>query len=57
MNAHGGRSGYHEGMFKKAMMKIMDEKSKTSAEVDRDPVLKKYIEEAAMTARSEEFLT
>ena len=43
-------------MFKKAMIKIMDEKRKTKAEVDRYPVLNKDIEEEVMTARSEEFL-
>ena len=43
-------------MFKKAMIKIMDEKNKTTDEVDGDPVLKKEIEEAAMTASSEYFL-
>ena len=43
-------------MFKKAMIKIMDERNKTTAEVDGDPVLKKEIEEEAMTASSEEFL-
>ena len=42
-------------MFKKAMIKIMDEREKTTAEVDGDPVLKKEIEEAAMTASSKEF--
>ena len=41
VNAHDGRAGYHEGMFKKAMIKIMDESNKTTAEVDGDPVLKK----------------
>ena len=41
MNAHDGIAGYHEGMMKKAMIKIMDEKNKTTAEVDGDPVLKK----------------
>ena len=56
VNAHDGRSGYYEGMFKKAMIKIVDEKNKTKAKVDRDPFLKKYIEEAALTASSEEFL-
>ena len=44
-------------MFKKAMIKIMYERNKTTAEVDRDPVLKKEFEEAAITAISEEFLT
>ena len=43
-------------MFKKSMIKIMDERNKTTAEVDGDPVLKKEIEEAAMTASSEKFL-
>ena len=43
-------------MFKKAMIKIMDEKNKTTAEVDGDLVLKKEIEESEMTASSEEFL-
>ena len=56
VNAHDGRSGYHEGMFKKAMIKIMDERNKTTAEVDGDPVLKKEIKESAMNASSEEFL-
>ena len=56
MNAHDGRAGYHKGMFKKASIKIMDEKNKTTAEVDGDPVLKKEIKESAMTASSEDFL-
>ena len=56
MNSHNGRSVYHEGMFKKAIIKIMDEKNKTKAELDGDPVLKKEIEEAAMTTIFEEFL-
>ena len=43
MNTHNGQVGYHEGMFKKAMIKIMDERNNTTAEVDRDPVLKKEI--------------
>ena len=34
VNAHYGRAGYHEGMFKKAMIKIMDERNKTTADVD-----------------------
>ena len=38
------------------MIKIMYERNKITAEVDKDPVLKKKIEEAAMTASSEEFL-
>ena len=29
VNAHNGRAGYHEGSFKKATIKIMDEKNKT----------------------------
>ena len=41
MNAHNGRSGYHEGMFKKAMIIIMDERNKTTSEVDWDPFLNK----------------
>ena len=56
MNAHNGRAGYHEGMFNKSMIKIMDERNKTTAEVDGDPFLKKEIKEAAMTASSEKFL-
>ena len=56
MNAHDGQAGYHEGIFKKDIIKIMDEKNNTTAEVDRDPVLKKDIEEAAMNASSEDFL-
>ena len=43
-------------MFKKSMIKIIDERNKTPAEVYGYPVLEKEIEEAAMTARSEEFL-
>ena len=43
-------------MFKKAMIKIMDEENKKTADVDGDPVLKKETEEAVMTASSEEFL-
>ena len=31
VNAHDGRAGYHERMFKKAMIKIMDEKNKMKA--------------------------
>ena len=38
------------------MIKIMNERNKTTSNVDGDPVLKKEIEEAAMTASSEEFL-
>ena len=56
MNAHDGWAGYHEGMFKKDMIKIMDERNKTTAEVYGDPVFKKEIEESAMNASSEEFL-
>ena len=56
MNAHDERAVYHEGMFKNAMIKIMDERNKTTAEVDGDPVLNKEIEEVAMTASSKEFL-
>ena len=56
MNAHDGRAGYHEGMLKKSMIKIMDERKNTTDEVDRDPTLKKKIEESAMTTSSEEFL-
>ena len=56
VNAHDGRAGYHKGIFKKAMIKIMDENNKTTAEVDGYPVLNKEIEEEAMTASSEEFL-
>ena len=56
VNAHDGRAGYHEGIFKKAMVKIMDEKNKTTAKVDGGPVLKKDIEEAGMTTSSEEFI-
>ena len=52
VNAPDGRAGYHEGMFKKAMIKIMDENSKTKAEVDGDPVLKKEIKKEGMTASS-----
>ena len=55
MNAHDGRAGYHEGMSKKAMIKIMDEKNNTTAEVEGDTILKKEIEEADMTASSKEF--
>ena len=40
-------------MFKKAIIKILDKKNKTTAEVDRDPVLKKEIKEEVMTASSE----
>ena len=40
-NAHNGRAGYHEGIFKKAMIKIMDERNKTTSEVDGYPVLNK----------------
>ena len=40
-------------MFKKAMIKIMDERNKTTSEVDGDSVLKKEIEEAVMNASSE----
>ena len=28
--AHDGRAGYHEEMFKKSMIKIMDERNKTT---------------------------
>ena len=56
VNNHNGRAGYHEGIFKKAMIKIMDESNNTKVEVDGDPVLKKEIKEAVMTASSEEFL-
>ena len=56
VNAHDGQAGYHEGIFKKAMIKIMDNSNKTTADVDRDHILKKEIEESAMTASSEEFL-
>ena len=56
VNTHNEKTGYHEVMFKKAMIKIMDEMEKTTAELDGDPVLKKEIEEAAMNASSEEFL-
>ena len=56
VNSHDRRAGYHEGMFKKDMIKIMDGKNNTTAEVDRDPVLKKDIEEAVMNASSEDFL-
>ena len=38
------------------MIKIMDERKNTTDEVDRDPTLKKKIEESAMTTSSEEFL-
>ena len=31
VNAHDERAQYHEGMFKKAMIKIMDERNKTTA--------------------------
>ena len=41
VNSHDGRAGYHEVMFKKAMIKIMDGRNKTAADVDGDPVLKK----------------
>ena len=41
VNTHDGRAGYHEGIFKKAMIKIMDERNKTTSEVDGYPVLKK----------------
>ena len=41
VNAHNGQAGYREGMFKKAMIKIMDESNKTTSKVDGDPVLKK----------------
>ena len=41
MNVHDGRAGYHEGMFNKAMIKIMDERNKAIDDVDEDPVLKK----------------
>ena len=41
VNAHDGKSVYHEGMFKKSMIKIMDERNNTTAEVDGYPVLKK----------------
>ena len=41
VKAHDGQTGYHEGMFKKAMIKIMDVMKKTTAEVDRNSVLKK----------------
>ena len=43
-------------MFKKSMTEIIDERNKKTAELDRDTVIKKQIEEAAMTAISEEFL-
>ena len=38
------------------MIKIMDEWNKNRAEEDGDTILKKEIEEAVMTASSEEFL-
>ena len=57
VNTHDRRAEYHEGIFKKAMIKIMDENNKTKAKVDGDPVLKKDIKEEAMTASSEELLT
>ena len=38
------------------MIKIMDERNKKTSKVDGDPVLKKKIEEAAMTTSSEGFL-
>ena len=56
VNTHDRRAGYHEGIDVKAMIKIMDEKNKTTAEADGDPVLKKEIKEEAMTASSEELL-
>ena len=56
VNAHDGLAGYHEGIFKKTTIKIMDERKKTRAKVDRDPFLKKETEEAAITDSSEEFL-
>ena len=56
VNAHDGQAGYHEGMFKKAMIKIMDKSNKKTARVYRYPVLKKEIEEVAMTASSGQFL-
>ena len=43
-------------MFNKAMIKIMDDRNKTTDDVYGYPVLKKEIEESAMTAISEEFL-
>ena len=43
-------------MFKKAMIKIMDERNKKTAELDGDPVLNKEIEKVAMTTSSNEFL-
>ena len=53
VNAQYGQAGYHEGMFRKAMIKIMNERNKKIAEVNGDPVPKKEIEEAEMTASSE----
>ena len=43
VNDQDRRAGYHKGMFKKAMIKIMDEMNKMTFEVYRDPVLKKKI--------------
>ena len=41
LNAHYGRVEYNEGMFKKDIIKIMDERNKTAAKVNEDPVLRK----------------
>ena len=39
VNSHNGRAGYNEGIFKKAIIKIMDERNKTTADVDGYPGL------------------
>ena len=41
LNSHDGRVEYNEGMFKKDIIKIMDERNKTAAKVNGDPVLRK----------------
>ena len=43
-------------MFKKAMIKIMDQRNKKIAKVDGDNIPKKEIKEAAMATSSKEFL-
>ena len=56
VKTHNGRAGYHYRMFKKALIKIIDERNKTTYKVDGYPVLKKEFKEASMIASSEKFL-